>query len=298
MINRRFFIKQSLLGATAASFAGKNALAVESEYLQLGRTSSYKLPAAFSKKTGLKIKQIETYHQDPTVAFVHVITDKGADGWGQIAPFDADISATVLHRKIAPVFLGKDPADLDTLVDLSIQANYKWPWSYHCRALGGIDTAIWDLMGKLEKISVCELLGGKPRPFPVYGSSMSRTIKPKEEAERFKKLQAEKGFAAFKIRVGKENGQDQDQWPGRTEELIPAVRKAVGKECRLLADGNSCFTPPRAIEVGKHLEDQHFTFLKNLAPIGNWNGPPKSQKHWISRFPAANKIMTWRNSAA
>ncbi len=41
----------------------------------------------------------------------------------------------------------------------------------------------------------------------------------------------------------------------RTEELIPTVRKAIGEDTALLVDGNSCYTPKRAIEVGKILED-------------------------------------------
>ncbi len=73
----------------------------------------------------------------------------------------------------------------------------------HCRAIGGLDTALWDLHGKIEGKSVCELLGGKPRPIRVYGSSMSRDIKPHDEAERLSNLQQSHGFTAFKIRIAK-----------------------------------------------------------------------------------------------
>ncbi len=45
---------------------------------------------------------------------------------------------------------------------------------------------------------------------------------------------------------------------GRTEKLIPAVRRAAGAEVRLLADGNSCYTPPTAIEAGRRMEDQDY----------------------------------------
>ena len=65
------------------------------------------------------------------------------------------------------------------------EREHKFPGSHLCRALGGLDTAIWDLHGKLEGKSVCELLGGTPRPLRVYASSMSRDITPEAEAERF-----------------------------------------------------------------------------------------------------------------
>jgi L-alanine-DL-glutamate epimerase-like enolase superfamily enzyme len=101
---------------------------------------------------------------------------------------------------------------------------------------------------------VCELLGGKPRPFPVYGSSMRRDIDPEAEVDRFLGLREQHGYTAFKFRIGKECGHDEDEWPGRTEAIVPAVRDALGDGIRLLVDANSCYTPGKAIEVGRLLE--------------------------------------------
>ncbi|MGE3807232.1 MAG: hypothetical protein AB7K24_21425, partial [Gemmataceae bacterium] len=50
------------------------------------------------QKTGLKIDRIETFTLGATVSFVRVHGDDGSTGMGQLAPFDADISASVLHR--------------------------------------------------------------------------------------------------------------------------------------------------------------------------------------------------------
>ena len=161
----------------------------------------------------MKIKSIETFARQH-LCMVRVRTEDGAEGWGQISPYNADLAAEVLHRQIAPYALGRDASDLDSLVDGVLGATYKFPGSYVCRALTGLDTAIWDLWGKLEGKSVCELLGGEPRPFPVYGSSMRRDITPADEAERLARLKQEKGFGAFKIRIGSVCGHDQDQWPG------------------------------------------------------------------------------------
>jgi len=55
------------------------------------------------------------------------------------------------------------------------------------------------------------------RPFPAYGSSMRRDIQPTEEGERLARLRDTQGFRAFKIRIGKVCGHDEDEWPGRTE---------------------------------------------------------------------------------
>ncbi len=213
----------------------------------------------------MKIVSLETFTRGH-LSFVRARTDDGAEGIGQISPFNADISALVFHRQVAPHALGANPLEIDPLVDRIIEAEYKYPGSYVCRALTGLDTALWDLRGKLEGKSVCELLGGKPRPYPVYGSSMRRDITPQEEAARLADLKDRCGFGAFKIRVGKVCGHDQDEWPGRTEALVPAVRAAIGLDTALLVDGNSCYTPKKAIEVGKMLQENWVCHFEEPCP--------------------------------
>jgi len=133
----------------------------------------------------------------------------------------------VLHRKLAGLVLGRDPAHIDALVDQCIEANYKYPWSFVCRALTGIDTALWDLYGHIKGEPVYRLLGGQRDSLPVYGSSMRRDITPEDEARRLVALRDKHGFQAFKVRVGAVNGHDGDAAPGRTEAIIPAVRQAA-----------------------------------------------------------------------
>ena len=213
----------------------------------------------------MKIKTIESFTRGH-LSIVRVRTDSGAEGIGQMAPFHANISAMVLHQQVAPHALGADASDIDRLVDRCVENEYKFPGSYVCRAVGGLDTALWDLRGKLAGRSVCELLGGKPRPFPAYGSSMQRDITPEAEASRLARLAGTCGYRAFKIRIGKVCGHDQDQWPGRTEALVSTVRKAVGDGIHMLVDANSCYTASKAIEVGRMLEDQGVCHYEEPCP--------------------------------
>ena len=201
----------------------------------------------------MKIKSIETFC-NAFVGFVRVTAEDGSQGWGQLSTYNADISALIMHRQVAPWSLGQDAFDIERLVDLIPEREHKFPGSYLCRAIGGLDTALWDWRGRREGKSVCELLGGKPRRLRAYGSSMRRDITPKDEAARLVRLRDRFGFDAFKFRVGAEYGHDVDEWPGRTEEIIPTMRKAMGDKVTLLVDGNSAFSPGRAIEVGRMLE--------------------------------------------
>ncbi len=201
----------------------------------------------------MKISRIETFTNE-FVCFVRVRTDDGAEGWGQAAPYCADITAQVIHRQVAPHALGRDALDIRALVDIIPEREHKFPGSYLSRALGGLDSALWDLRGKLEDKPVCALVGGSPGRLRTYASSMRRDISPADEAARLARLRDEYGYTAFKFRVGAECGRDVDEWPGRTEAIVPAVRAALGDDVDLLVDANSGFSPQRAIDVGRMLE--------------------------------------------
>jgi L-alanine-DL-glutamate epimerase-like enolase superfamily enzyme len=219
----------------------------------------------------MKIKKLETF-TNPSVGFVKVTTDEGQEGWGQVSNYNSDITCQIFHRQVARYALGQDALDIESLVTLVPEREHKFPGSYLMRALTGLDTALWDLRGKLEGKSVCELLGGKPRPFPVYASSMKRgEITPEAEAERLKRLQGEFGYTAFKFRVGKECGHDEDEWPGRTDAIVPQVRKALGDQATLLVDGNSGYTPKKAIEVGKMLQDHGVVHFEEPCPYWEYH---------------------------
>jgi len=216
----------------------------------------------------MKIRKIETFSKN-FVSFVRVTAANDVSGWGQVAPYNADITAQVLHRQVAPWSIGADIFDIKTLMRSIPIKEHKFPGSYLRRAMAGLETALWDLQGKLSKKSVCELLGGTPGQLRAYGSSMRRDIQPLAEAKRFAKLRDQFGFDAFKFRIGSECGQDKDEWPGRTEEIVPLVRRILGDNVSLLVDANSGFSVGRAIEVGHLLEDYGIEHFEEPCPY--WN---------------------------
>jgi L-alanine-DL-glutamate epimerase-like enolase superfamily enzyme len=213
----------------------------------------------------MKISKLETFSNE-FVSFVRVTSSDGLAGWGQVAPYNADITAAVLHRMVAPHVLGLPVLDIDGLVDLVVEREHKFPGAFLRRALGGVDTALWDMRGKLENKPVCELIGGSPGPVRAYASSMKRDITPPLEAERFCKLRKDCGFDAFKFRIAAECGHDIDQWPGRTEAIVPAIRAALGADVQLLVDANSGYSPARAIEVGALLEAHGVSHFEEPCP--------------------------------
>jgi L-alanine-DL-glutamate epimerase-like enolase superfamily enzyme len=213
----------------------------------------------------MKIATLETF-ANQFVCFVRLTTDNGAVGWGQTSTYNADITAAVFHRQVAPWTLGADALDIEALITRVEEREHKFPGSYRCRALAGLDTALWDLHGKLAGKPVVELLGGQPRRLRAYASSMRRDISPAEEARRLVQLRDELGFDAFKWRVAAECGHDIDEWPGRTEAIVPQVARALGDGVAKLVDANSGYSPPRAIEVGRLLESEGISHFEEPCP--------------------------------
>jgi L-alanine-DL-glutamate epimerase-like enolase superfamily enzyme len=216
----------------------------------------------------MKIAKLETFSNE-FVGFVRVTTDTGDSGWGQVSTYNADITCTIFHRQIAPHALGTDALDFANTLERIGEREHKYPGSYLRRAMAGLDTALWDLRGKLAGKPVCALIGGTPGRIRAYASSMRRDITPEDEAARLCALRDEQGFDAFKWRVASECGRDVDEWPGRTEAVIPVVAKALGPGVAKLVDANSGFSPRRAIEVGRVLEQHGISHYEEPCPY--WN---------------------------
>ena len=248
---RRRFLEQ-VVGGAAMSAAAQSLAPAESSaqtparaprataYDYLGRTPDYREWTVVPP--GLTVTSIETFHRD-ALALVRITASDGRTGWGQIAPYEADISAMVLHRLIARLVVGRDISEIDAINDEVIDQQLKFPWSFLCRALAGVDTALWDLYGQITGKPVAVLLGGSVRPLPAYGSSMRRDISPADEAVRLVRLRDKAGCKAFKIRLGTPGGHNRDAAPGRSEAIIPAVRKAVDRTSRSLPTRTAATRP-------------------------------------------------------
>ena len=96
----------------------------------------------------MKIARLETFDTE-FVCFVKVTADTGDVGWGQTSTYQADITAEIFHRQIAPDALGTRADDLEDTLRRIYEREHKFPGSYLRRAQAGLDTAVWDLRGKL-----------------------------------------------------------------------------------------------------------------------------------------------------
>lgn len=214
----------------------------------------------------MTIKAIETLVKG-RLCVVRVHCDDGIIGLGQTAPSNPDITSLVLHRHIAPHFLGGNADDIEALVDCSLCANYKFHGSYLCRAAAGVETALWDIHAARRGKLVAEILGARSLVLPVYGSSMRRDISPEDEIARLERLHDSYGFEAFKVKIGARMGRNGDASPGRTERLVKLACQRLAGRVYLKADANGAYEAPRAIEIGRMLQDHGFDHFEEPCPF-------------------------------
>lgn len=101
----------------------------------------------------------------------------------------------------------------------------------------------------------------------MYASSMSRSISPDDEGRRLASLVDRDGFKAVKIRIGGVMGRDTDASPGRTDELIPTIRAALGNDVDINADANGGYSPARAVAVGRVMELYGYFHFEEPCPF-------------------------------
>lgn len=212
----------------------------------------------------MKIKKVQSFYRN-NICVVKIISEDGAYGFGQCAPHNADITQLILHKQLCKHVIGKDDGDF-SLADKVLLNEYKFTGSYICRAISGIDTALWDLKGRREKRSVASIIGIKRERIMIYGSSTQRDIPVSQEIARMQKLRNDYGYGAFKLRIGIPNGNDRDNWPGHSEDLVRQCHKELGPHVELYADVDGGFSLNKCKEFLPLLAQNNVKFLEEPCP--------------------------------
>ncbi len=209
--------------------------------------------------------------------FVRVRSKDGAEG---ISVDDGrmGILHPIFNELIAPYFIGKDARDLEEHLfeAYRYKSNYKLIGLALWCPIALVEFATLDLMGRMRRQSLGELLGGVVRTtIPFYVASERRDTTPEQEVDYLKSLIDQTGAKAVKYRLGGRMSRNQDAMPGRTEKLIPLTRKALGDKMVIHADANSSYDPPEAIRIGRILEDIKAIHYEEPCPFDNFDATKK-----------------------
>ncbi|MCV0395708.1 MAG: mandelate racemase/muconate lactonizing enzyme family protein [Rhizobiaceae bacterium] len=191
-------------------------------------------------------------------AIVRVDTDTGLTGWGEAknAAGSAGEYASLVHMindEIGPRLVGLDPRQPGTVWEmlyngeraaLASRAGHAMPRlarrGHTVAAIGAIDIALWDILGKSLRTPVWRLLGGrKADRLPAYASGGWAPVDG--IGAQLVSYVEKGGFRAVKMRVGAMDGAAHV-----SAERVRAARAALGAGIDIMVDAHGTYTVAEA----------------------------------------------------
>ncbi len=175
----------------------------------------------------------------------------------------------IFLTNLQPFFIGKDARELDLILDrvYVFGFNFRYNGISLGLPLATIEFAILDMLGRIAKRPVGELIGEiHNRAVGVYVATEWREKSVEESIELIRGAVGEFDARALKIKVGGLMFMTTDMYasgpPGRTEKMIPLVRKTFGDDMALYADSNGFYGVREAIRVGRLLEEYKYRYFE------------------------------------
>jgi L-alanine-DL-glutamate epimerase-like enolase superfamily enzyme len=264
-------------------FLAQTALTIASGATLLGQEAKRQAPSAdeFERAGADPVLQLDSLKAPVTIESMELLRN-GKEFLVRVRSTDGAVAVVVANsaklreaypvflRRVAPFFIGKDARRIESLLDEIYRhsSNYKLQGLVFWVCVAAAEIAVLELLGQVGGKSIGELFGGVVRrDIAVYRASGNRGNRPEAEIDHLKKLVAETGTKAIKFRLGGRMSRNRDSLAGRTETLIPLVRKAFGDDMTLYADSNSSYDVPNAIRVGRLMEDHGYAFFEEPCPF-------------------------------
>lgn len=170
---------------------------------------------------------------------------------------------------LTPFFRGKDARDLDELVQNAFENRsfYKFQSLAIWVPVASAEFAVLDLLGQISGRPVGELLGDVVREeVPLYWANNYRGRSAEESVRLIKERYERERPPAIKFKVAGRMSEPESP-PGRSERMIPMLRKALGDDVVMYADANGGYSVEEAIRIGRLLEDIDAGFLEEPCPF-------------------------------
>jgi L-alanine-DL-glutamate epimerase-like enolase superfamily enzyme len=194
-----------------------------------------------------------------------VVSSDGAEGVSVSNNMQMVALYPIFLIRLQPFFIGKDLRRWEELLEevYVFKSNYKVQNLALWVPLATIEFAVLDLLGKLSGKSMGELIGEVHHPYiSVYRANNFRGKSPEESIELIKENVFETKAKALKFKLGGRMSKNRDYPPGRSEAMIPLVRKTFGDEMVIYADSNGSYDAPEAIRIGRLMEEYKYDFYE------------------------------------
>jgi galactonate dehydratase len=237
--------------------------------------------------SGRHVESVETILVDGgwrNFLIVKVTTSDGVVGWGDGTLGWKEFAVESLVHEFAERHLvGRDPLRIEDLWFRLYQVEHNTgPVMF--AAMAGLETALWDIAGKIAGLPVVNLVGGVLRDrIRVYANGWYADMHdlPKLK-ERVKKVVA-MGYTAMKFDPFGAGGREM----GRPElrnaaKAVEAVRDAAGPDVDLLIECHGRFSVGTAIEAIKAMQPYEPLFCEEPIPAHNIDS-----QAWVTQAASA-----------
>ena len=226
----------------------------------------YESPLAVPPVEGLKITDLKvlkfTFPGRKPVMRNSIIELDGGNRMPTLTQLEIHTSEGIIGRshpkggvdfilsRLTPKLIGRNPFDIEGIWDDLYRLRRK-PVANgeYIKAMGSVDMALWDIIGKTLQLPVHRVLGTHNTHLYVYAAGGyyedgKTTVDLCEEMVNY----VEGGFRAVKMKVGGASFRED-------VERVREVRKAIGPDIDLMLDANNCWLPYEAVRFGKFVEE-------------------------------------------
>lgn len=241
-----------------------------------------------------RIEHAEVFVASPARNFVtlRITTADGVTGHGDATLNGRELAvASYLRDHVVPLLIGRDAARIEDTWQYLYRGAYWRRGPVTMTAIAAVDTALWDIKGKVAGLPVYQLLGGRCRDgVLVYGHASGSDVPSLlDDVARFR----EAGYRAVRAQaavpgVGGTYGVRKgaiyepaaaslpDEQPWDTEAYLRfaptylrAVRERYGFDFHLLHDVHHRLTPVEAARFGKTVEEAQLFWMEDPTPVEN-----------------------------
>jgi mannonate dehydratase len=220
-------------------------------------------------------------------------TDEGIYGLGDATLNGRELAvASYLTDHVIPCLIGRDAHRIEDIWQYLYKGAYWRRGPVTMSAIAAVDTALWDIKGKVAGLPVYQLLGGASREgVMVYGHANGKTIEDTIEAaliyqsEGYKAIRLQSGVPGLASTYGvskdryfyepadadlpSENVWSTEKYLRSVPPMFEKARNALGWDVHLLHDAHHRLTPIEAGRLGKDLEPFRPFWLEDAVPAEN-----------------------------
>ncbi len=270
--------------------------------MKITKVTPWLVSFPWEARTGVEQK-LET--RDRQLVFVQVDTDEGITGWGEVTTYPGPVANRAMVAMIGQVsdFLaGENTNEFERLWQRIFRSfTYVGTRGATTAMISGIDIALWDIRGKELGLPIYELLGGPVRDrIALYTHPPEPRTIPDAIADARQIIDA--GYEAFKFdpmmrfipggNDGFMDGQLSREGIATADEIVGAVREAIGPDIEILIDAHGMYNVPTAIELANRLAKHGIHWFEEPVPVESYSALRQVRREIPVKISVGERLHT------